>query len=116
MMHHHEPAIAHALEHIGSEDFRALGAVVAALGEVFLDDDYRKVAADHHFDFAELELHLEHVVEDALPARHDRTPSRKFAPSGMDTNDARVFEPDRFHSFGVETFEGVVEGAVGGEH
>ena len=96
--------------------FDALGAVVAALGQIFLDDDDREVAADHHFDLAELELHLEHVVEDALPTRHDGTPSGKFAMPGMDTNDARVLQPDRFHLFGVETFERVVEGAVGGEH
>src|SRR5208337_2488860 len=99
MMHHHEPCIADALEDVGGEHVRALRAVVAALCEIFLDDDDRQVAANHHLDLAELELHLEHVVEDTLPTRHDRAPSRKFAPSGMDANDARVFQPDRFHLF-----------------
>ena len=42
--------------------------------------------------------------------------SRCFAPadeelamSGMDTNDARVFQPYCFHFFGVEAFEGVIK-------
>gem|GEM_PF-2707009 len=34
----------------------------------------------------------------------------------MDTNNSRVAQPNRFHLFGVETFERVVKGAVGGQH
>ncbi len=108
--------MADPLEDVGREHLRFLSAVVAALGKDFLNDHQRQVAADHHFHLAELELHLERVVENSLPARHDRAPSGKFAPSGMDTNDPRIAQPDGFHFLGVEAFEGVIEGAVGGEY
>ncbi len=66
---------ADTLKDVGGEHVHALRAVITALGQVFLDYDDCQIAADHHFNFAELELHLEHVVEDAFPTRHDRAPS-----------------------------------------
>src|SRR5580658_6029646 len=108
MMHHQQPSIAHALKDVGGEHRGARGAVVAALRELLFDHHDGEAAADDYVDFAEIEFHFEYVVENPLPARHDRAPSGKLAPSGMDTDDARVLEPDRFHLFGVEALERVV--------
>src|SRR5215472_17529114 len=116
VMHDHQPPLPGALEHVGGQHLRPRDPLVTALGKVFLHDYDREVAADHHIHLAKLELHLEGTFENPLPAGHYGSPSEQLAPSGMNAHDALILEPDRFHLSNVETFEGVVKGAIRRDH
>src|SRR5579872_2188494 len=109
VMHHHEPIVAHSLEDVGGQYLRFHGAIVAALGEIFFDDNHREVAGHDDIDIADVESHLKHAFENALPAFHHRAPSRQFAPPRMDTNDLAILEPDLLHVLDLETFERAIE-------
>src|ERR1700716_2837312 len=97
MMHHHEPFIADALEHIGSQYLGFHGAVVAALGEIFLDHHHGQIASHDDVDVADFEIHFEDAIKNAFPALHHGAPSRQLAPAGMDANDLAILEPDLLH-------------------
>src|SRR5579885_54510 len=116
MMKDHEPSVSHALEGVGAEHLGADDAVVTALGEIFLDDHDGKIAAYYHFQVAEFEFHLEGAFEDALPARHHRTPSQELAPSGMDADDALILKPHGLHPGDIEALKRLVKGAIGGHY
>src|SRR5579875_901952 len=112
VMQHHPPLCAGPRENVGSQDLGFDRAFSAALREILLEHDVTEIGRDASFDNAKIELHFEDVLENALPATHDGTPSRKLGPSRMNAEDVRVLEPDRFHLLGIEAFEGAVEGAI----
>src|SRR5580658_3064918 len=111
-MHHHEPFVADALEHVGGEHLGLHGAVVTALGKVFLDHQHREIAGHDDVDIANVEAHFEHALENALPTLHHRPPTGQLAPSGMDADDLAILEPDLLHLLEVEALEGAIKISV----
>src|ERR1700730_15132622 len=112
-MHHHEPFVADPLEHVGGEHLGFHGAVVATLGEVFLNHQHREIAGHDDVDIANVEAHFEDAVENTLPTLHHRAPSCQLAPSWMDADDLAILEPDLLHVLEVETFERAIKLSVG---
>src|ERR1700693_3473130 len=79
VMHHHEPIVTHAFEYVGGQHLRFHGAVVAALGEIFLDHQHGEIAGHDDVDVADVEKHFKDSFENALPTFHHRTPTHQLA-------------------------------------
>src|SRR5690242_18674525 len=111
-MRYEPPSSFRVLEYIGGEHAGTRDAIITALQNILLDNNDGEIAVGYDQGVAKLELHLEHVFENPLPARHDRPPSDEPAPSRMYTDNPRVTPPHFPHLLGVEALEGAIKTAV----